>query len=1666
MPYLQTGREVVVGSICRDRTFADIEVMCGDHMPAHRASPVFVSIQFRENAAGKIKLTLASATGSGGAARFDGANGVSEREFTGGIRLLLWVFGTAASVGEAPDVTLTLRIEDELVATVPLFIGPPIARVRIRDEHDGRPPTRVTEATTLKASVRPDGTAGAYRWVSVHTDALTIAGDAAGEAVRVEPHGAVGAERALAVLFTPTVGPATMALHTFGAAGVEVRSAYWTKDLRPVGTGPTQTGELLEALVTIERSRTCVDAATVARIFIIEDDNFFFGGCDDRIVALLGTGAADPTEPYRIEHRTTSFRAMGADETLEAAVADFKAFHPGDFWEHLLLLEQTDEEDVRSCHAVAWWPAIPVSDVSGNPEYYFVLDLAGQRIESPDSESVEVSSTAVAPPEIPDRVRLRVTGTALDAHPFNPATPEPIRDAEVRGGGATVRTAADGSFTLEGFFALRSGPASPQIVEVRRPGMTTLRLNFAVALAGGQVSVTVTNAEGDAPVAALTAARPASERIPVGVALQQLQLLVHKLRGEVMWPDSRTLDDANYRGTALAAKHVYALPLADGEITPQRPPDSRTWAMWKDRPGALKSGRPGRAWEHERTEQNGQFEIGFIDLSVGKRYFVWVESTAPGTDADSPEYTVRTHYALLRELTGSQANLAVDVGKHLIDHVYNLTRDAVKWGVEAIKVVDWPLATGGTEQRVVRPQRDTKSAFETGGAAGERVTFDPTTRIAEGLRLQSLPLVPLHETRDLQSDHARTARTPIEEALDTDFPRGHVGDARWALDTGRIREAIDLPVGAWDGAWNAGDVAGSRARRICELLEKTFVLSPGIPSAHIARVEDVRWRFDAITLADSALISIPAGAAATAVVANRTLAAEWVPVLAPFSPRLLALAAGRHMLLAPGHGFYDANPPSVALGRLAIAARLVQPAHRRRRERGLHVRRGRSHRAAAGHDGHERARDPRLHRPGRRASGEQRLQPVAEPRLPAALAAEPDLLARRRRQPGGDRHRAREPRRQPQRQGHHGAPEPRRAARRRGEPDRPDARGAHECRRRARGELALPRRRDLHRQPDRVQHHGAELCDPAARWAGGARAPPVTRRALTARAERAATPANRSGNGDLQGTFDHWEQNIGGSTSVWPRVRQAPAPAAGWNHRTFPRTIPVSLVEVAFHDHADDSALLVRAWFRRRAGEAMALTVDEQLRDNAAAITRADLVRMLTECFGPTARVTALVADGTPIAGNVGAYVAAATGEPPAAVGDDPRQRGACCGGRARRIHTPGVRDRAARCPRHDRRIRHRCSGGRRRYRPLRRRRDPRRRQRHGEPAARSASPTTGGGGRVARHGARLDAGEPRHREHARCRVPGGAADRAARGRPRRGAIPPARGGLRHAHARRDADCRGALPHREGDADPSGRRGGRSRARRHAGGNHRGDVRRAVAGRARGRALRAHRGRGLQCRCPGGDARAREARECAVRVPGRRRRAAGDPRAGAHPPPHARRARPRCARPAHLHGVVRPVMAYLDRVGREVVRGSISRDHWLANVTLMAPDRLPVDEPTRLFVEVEWRRRPDEGSGPRDARRRATDHAHLRAAQRRDRGAHPLGRRRRARRAWLRRSLPRARRVLRHAREHRGSGGRAARAPHRGRGARQRGALGRPGHVDRGDPRRERHGTGAPATRR
>src|SRR5688572_6042263 len=50
--------------------------------------------------------------------------------------------------------------------------------------------------------------------------------------------------------------------------------------------------------------------------------------------------------------------------------------------------------------------------------------------------------------------------------------------------------------------------------------------------------------------------------------------------------------------------------------------------------------------------------------------------------------------------------------------------------------------------------------------------------------------------------------------------------------------------------------------------------------------------------------------------------------------------------------------------------------------------------------------------------------------------------------------------------------------------------------------------------------------------------------------------------------------------------------------------------------------------------------------------------------------------------------------------------------------------------------------------------------------------------------------------------------------------------------------------------------------------------------------------------------------------------------------------------------------------GREVVRGTITRTRWIADITLMCSDRVPLGAVSHVFVEIRWRARRDEGDVP------------------------------------------------------------------------------------------------------
>jgi hypothetical protein len=136
--------------------------------------------------------------------------------------------------------------------------------------------------------------------------------------------------------------------------------------------------------------------------------------------------------------------------------------------------------------------------------------------------------------------------------------------------------------------------------------------------------------------------------------------------------------------------------------------------------------------------------------------------------------------------------------------------------------------------------------------------------------------------------------------------------------------------------------------------------------------------------------------------------------------------------------------------------------------------------------------------------------------------------------------------------------------------------------------------------------------------------------------------------GDLRETFDYWTQPVAGNnnSATWPKAQNMPPAPAGWQHNQFPRRIASALVEVAFHDNQHDAALLSQAWFRRCAGEAISMAVEDQLRANPDPLIRAEMTRLLRADFGPTLRIQGLLADNTGMVANATRdYLMTATGE-------------------------------------------------------------------------------------------------------------------------------------------------------------------------------------------------------------------------------------------------------------------------------------------------------------------------------------------------------------------------------------------------------------------------------------
>ena len=904
------------------------------------------------------------------------------------------------------------------------------------------------------------------------------------------------------------------------------------------------------------------------------------------------------------------------------------------------------------------------------------------------------------------KFHIPLQGELIDQHPHTAGQVEHLPDIEITGGGATVRSDENGAFILNGFFPVGTGE-----IQIRRSGIDTVSLRIEVTgTTDGPLGVVITDTRNNTQLVQ-------RDNMPVNeiatIELPQIQVLVHKMLGTLYWPDSRQVNMPDYRGTPLAGRKVFVLPLEAGDVTPQRPANSKEWAALKNRPGVLRSGQPGHFDQDDFTGYDGTFEVKYVDVTVGKQYLVWVEGHEPGDESKTrPEFVVRTFYQELRDLTGNRADQVEEIGRHLVMHSYNLMEDdpwdpgevrqalSPKWGLECIKILRNSTVAGDPETWAVRPHIEHRGSFETmervsNNSEVARLQFDEGERKITALSLQCLPLIPVSETYDVQSQDVRSAYDTFLSDLDSmeipnavqvlepAFDEGFFTDGiQYLLDSNRIGTGIDESANpgsannpanlGWDRNWVAAQADVSRNARRCELLEKTFLVSPQIPSrsVHTNTVTAVHWRFDAITLADSALISIPAPsnpanpAETQARVENRSLNTPWVPVFHSVTPRLPGLSAGGHLYLAPGHGFFAHPPQSTNLNQLVSC------------RQGWNNHAGEDHNN--GYIGIEVSRIAR--RQGMTVSSVREDQDLTRPGL--------EHPAQDTFTPSGNRDYLRLWQQNPV-----------------------YYIGQLEARQIADGTLALANASVLGTALAGLgaagggcngaitkNNHGVTARSNYARRlanganpidiylaihsnAGGGRGVSTFWLDVATNAGPGAPEANalgrdfatklrnelmnrchlvRRGGGnqgvvsltqlgrgiaDLQNSFNHFTNNTGGSSSTWPRSQVNPG---GWQHKPFPREIPVSLVEVGFHDHDVDSSLLSRAWFRRLAGEALSMAVEAQLRENNDPVFREDMVQLLLTSFGPTTAIRGLTSDNTPITpAEIVQYVRTATGEGP-----------------------------------------------------------------------------------------------------------------------------------------------------------------------------------------------------------------------------------------------------------------------------------------------------------------------------------------------------------------------------------------------------------------------------------
>ncbi len=1040
----------------------------------------------------------------------------------------------------------------------------------------------------------------------------------------------------------------------------------FTRDLHPLPETGLSGGHLLELYAILDERHDIPGADAKIRFDVLEEDFLLAGGLDDRIVSLLGTGADPPEAGAPTRQLTTQIHELPDEYDVASYVEEHKRTTVA-YEDTILVITQTPDPlagrpHTKRTHVIGWLRAEHVDDIGAHSESYFVLDIAGVvRAASP------VLELTAAPPG----VSVRVRGVLDDASPLDAATPEPLSDIRVTLAGRRATTGAGGQFVLDA----RLDVGDHDLV-VSRSGIEPVTLTVRVAAdPQGVVTASVLDAQGQELVSGKTAAA-ATEASVVALALPNpIAVVAHKLRGTVRWPDSRPGDvPADYQGTPLAERRVYVLPVPDGTVFADvRPKTSRAWEELKRRPEVLRSSRPGRPGQQERTDSTGRFEIRYVDFTAGKRFLIWVERFDPqdagDTLTESPDFVVRTFQGELIQLDGPVANQILSINRLIVDQRYGaFSGDCVPLGVEALRVTDFRAPRGRT---LVRPQQATRGGVTP--SAATRTDFEtrdpllvgtgdnldvPDSRVVGaiaaagapvvgGLDLFVLPLVPLYESADNQGGAAERAAAALQatsagvfvDYADTDGTMRRVaydaGGVRLALDTSRLGrgQAIDLDGGHWDPV-DADDDA-----KAVKQLEATLVERD---QARVAP-EQARWHIDVTSLADEAFVHLRGHAAGGATASDRALIGTVHPVLQPVSPLLPGLAS-RHVYLGPGHGLFPSMP--VVPGNLPPAAKAAAEAA-----------------AAAVYTAHAASTNPQdwaSNRGGWDANaGEDEVDNLLAGSLARLLRRCAALVATSREIFSYDALGIVEP--------NHGVfatvadPAP---------PNLPvflrrwqqnayfhlgQAGAAIGNAGNFKGDDAGIRARTenvrsfatagtvdlflaLHTDSFDTKTRGTTVEYLNVATAAGIEGNPLGLafgRRLSARLLerlRTGTRGVRTMNllntfvvGDLAGTFDHWRDGVGPGIS---QHRQDTA-HAGWVHEPFPPgntvapftnwlRIPVALTEHSFHDNPDDAALLSRAWFRRLAAEGSAQAIDAQLQTDPAPVSNVYVKAVLRRTFGDT----------------------------------------------------------------------------------------------------------------------------------------------------------------------------------------------------------------------------------------------------------------------------------------------------------------------------------------------------------------------------------------------------------------------------------------------------------------